>query len=71
MKLEFTKPKLIISAEEKEKLLNHLRQNLPICNLLDCPDMSCSDCPLDKLTDQYEDIRDAIRDMVLDAKVEG
>lgn len=44
-------PKIAITTEEVTKLRD-LKAKNPICNIINCDNCSCADCPFDKLTDQ-------------------
>ena len=44
-------PKIAISTEEVTKLRD-LKAKNPICNIINCDNCSCSECPFNNLTDQ-------------------
>ena len=42
-----------------------------VCSSTSCPDMDCSACPLDKLTDHAHDLADEINDKLRECQTEG
>lgn len=46
-------PKIALTTEEVTKL-RVLKARNPICNIINCDNCSCADCPFNKLTDQLD-----------------
>lgn len=52
-------PKIAITQQEKKGLL--ILSKNPVCDILNCNELDCDDCPFNAITDTINDAFDKVR----------
>lgn len=52
-------PKIAITQQEKNRLLNLCKN--PVCDILNCDELECDDCPFNAITDTINDAFHKVR----------
>lgn len=54
---------IILNDEEKEALEN-ICKDVDICDLVNCEDIECEQCPFRDISDEYQKVLESIRDII-------
>ena len=64
MKLQMS---VTMTKEEKNKMFNYLSKDP--CDIIDCGDVACENCPFNKITDRMNEVRNEFMQLLYDVAV--